>query len=100
MFSKALLKISITTSILLGASFSFATNAYTLTEKVATKHFALYEVILGKGEVYDSSLKNIIANDVARKGKYQATAAIFDTGSKGLSGTIAEPMLGVITADN
>ena len=100
MFSKALLKICITTSVLLGASFSFAANAYTLTEKVATKHFALYEVILGKGEVYDSSLKNIIANDVARKGKYQATAAIFDTGSKGLSGTIADPMLGVITAEN
>lgn len=67
MFSKALLKICITTSVLLGASFSFAANAYTLTEKFATKHYALYEVILGKGEVYDSSLKNIIANDVARK---------------------------------
>ena len=41
MFSKALLKICITTTVLLGASFSFAANAYTLTEKVATKHFAL-----------------------------------------------------------
>ena len=57
MFSKALLKICITTSILLGASFSFATNAYTLTEKVATKHFALYEVILGKGEVSQNDLR-------------------------------------------
>lgn len=100
MFSKTLLKICVTATMLLGANFSSTASAYTLTEKIDTQHFALYEVILGNGEEYNSSLKNIIANDVAKKNKYQATAAVFSNGSKGLSGTIGEPMLGVITAEN
>lgn len=100
MFSKSFLRSCFAASLLLGVCLSFTAHAYTLTEKVTTNHFGLYEVILGKGEVYDTSLKNIIASDVSRKGKYQATAAVFDNGSKGLSGTIAEPMLGVITAEN
>lgn len=75
-------------------------NAYTINEKFGTEHFALYEVILGKGEVYDNNLKQIIASDSASRNKFQTSTAVFSFGSQGLSGTIKEPMLGIITTEN
>ncbi|MGN1281121.1 MAG: hypothetical protein ACI4UM_04380 [Succinivibrio sp.] len=82
------------------AAFVCTANAYTIKEKFGTEHFALYEVILGKGEVYDNNLKQIIASDSASRNKFQTSTAVFEFGSVGLNGTIKEPMLGIITTEN
>jgi hypothetical protein len=96
MFLKSIITAS-SAFILLMANSAFA---YTMTPKFETKHYAVYEVILGKGEDYNSDLKNIISKDIATRGKFQATAAVFPFNSDGLKGTIKEPMLGMITSEN
>ncbi|MBQ4245568.1 MAG: hypothetical protein II733_00250, partial [Succinivibrio sp.] len=80
--------------------FSLSSQAYQLNPKFETTHYGVYEVILDSVEKYDDSLRNIIARDLAVKKKFQSTAAVFKAGSKGLSGTINEPVLGIITTEN
>lgn len=74
--------------------------AYTLNEKFSTNHYAVYEVILGKDEVYGDELKNIIAKDASSKNKFQTTSVIFPYQSPGLNSTIKESVLGIITTEN
>jgi len=75
-------------------------NAYGIKAKFETQHYAVFEVILGRGEVYGQALKQIIAKDIASRAKFQSTAAVFPVGSKGMSGTINEKLLGIISTEN
>lgn len=75
-------------------------NAYTIEPRFETQHYGVYQVILGKGEVYGISLKQIIAKDLSSKKKFQATAAVYPTGSAAMNGTIKEPTVGIITTEN
>jgi len=74
--------------------------AYNIKTKFETKHYAVFQVILGRSEVYGTNLKKIIAKDVAGRGKFQTTTAIYPDGSKGLDGTISEKVIGIITTEN
>lgn len=74
-------------------------HAYALTSMFETKHYGVYEVILEDVENYDGNMKEIISRDIASKKKYQSTAAIFSHNSKGMQGSIKEPMLGIITTE-
>lgn len=96
MFLKSITTATIAFTLLI-ANSAFA---YNITPKFETKHYAVYEVLLGKNEEYNSVLKNIISKDIATRGKFQTTAAIFPYGSAGLKSTIKEDMLGMITSEN
>ncbi len=74
--------------------------AYNLQAKFETKHYGVYQVILGRSEVYGQNLKKIIAKDVASRGKFQTTTAIYPEGSKGMGSTIKEKVVGIITTEN
>ncbi len=75
-------------------------HAYTIESRFETKHYGVYQVKLGKGEVYAAGLKQIIAKDLGSRKKFQATAAVYPFGSAGMNGTIKEPVLGIITTEN
>ena len=75
-------------------------NAYKIEARFETQHYGVYQVILGKGEVYGISLKQIIAKDLSSRKKFQATAAVYPFESAGMNGTIKEPTVGVITTEN
>ncbi len=89
------------TLIITIASFALGTaNAYVIKTKFETKNYAVYEVTLGKGEYYGTALKKIIAKDVASRGKFQTTTAVYPMNSKGMSGNIKEELNGIITTEN
>lgn len=97
MFTKFLSKLLVTCAI---ASSFTSVYAYELNEKFSTKHFAVYEVVLGKNEVFNESLKYIIAKDAASHNKYQTTSVVFPYRTQGLNSTINEPVLGIITTES
>ena len=74
-------------------------NAYILTEKFVTEHYGVYEAILGKTEVYNDNLEQIIIKDMADRKKFQTTTIVFSNTSNGLSSTIKEPAVSVITTE-
>ena len=74
--------------------------SYSIQTKFETKNYAVFQVILGRSEVYGPNLKKIIAKDVAGRGKFQTTTAIYPEGSKGMDATIREKLLGIITTEN
>ncbi|SKA64104.1 hypothetical protein [Succinivibrio dextrinosolvens] len=74
--------------------------AYTMEARFETQHYGVYQVILGKGEVYGVSLKQIIAKDLSQRKKFQSTAVVYPNGSAAMNGTIKEPTVGIITTEN
>ena len=74
-------------------------NAYILTEKFVTEHYGVYEAILGKTEIYNDNLEQIIIKDMADRKKFQTTTIVFSNTSNGLSSTIKEPAVSVITTE-
>lgn len=76
--------------------------AYQSRTAFESPHFAIYEVILDAADTMeDPNLETKITVEFLAKtkeeGRYQTTTAIFPFGSKGLTGTINEPMLGSLT---
>lgn len=79
--------------------FATSSNAYVLTEKFVTEHYGVYEAILGKTEVYNDNLEQIMVKDMTDRNKFQTTTIVFSNTSKGLSSTIKEPAISIITTE-
>lgn len=79
--------------------YTASSNAYVLTEKFVTEHYGVYEAILGKTEIYNDNLEQIMIKDMTARKKFQTTTIVFNYSSKGLSSTIKEPAVSVITTE-
>lgn len=78
--------------------------AYDFKAKFQTKHFAVNEVILQKGEEADQNFLQILSKkiklDDIKNRRYQSTTVVFNYGSNGLDGNINEKVLATISVFN
>ena len=82
---------------------SVSAHAYQLTTPFSSEHYAINQVILNSGEKFDDQLIQMIVNDEAvnlSDGRFQTTTAVFPQNSRGMSGSINEKLVGIISVTN
>lgn len=94
-----------TTSLCLGMlAFTHSAQAYEVKTAFKSEHFAVNQVILDENESLDGPTQSAIIGDIQTQNRLdklsQSSTVVFPAGSKGLTGKINTPILGVLTIAN